>query len=271
MFLGEILISGYMLVALNSPSVFPMRNVAVEEPAILAKSAIIVDTQKERILFDKDSAQLLPAASLTKVLSALVVLDTIPLEKVITMDQRALVSGDNLDFKVGEKIQARHLLFAALIHSSNAAMMALAYDIGLDNFLSLMRSKTIELGVQKAVIDDPVGLSPKTRISSAEYAKIAQAGFTNNFINNVLSIPEYTFKSVSGRSHKLVSTNPLIFDARIVAAKTGTLREIGENFAALVKDGTGQARFVAVVIGSTDRAKDMTLLINWLDKGFIWM
>lgn len=270
MFLGEILISGYMLVALNSPSVFPMRNVAVEQPVVSAKSAIVVDTQKERVLFDKDSTQLLPAASLIKVLSALVVLDTIPLEKVITMDQRALASGDSLDFKVGEKVQARHLLFAALIHSSNAAMMALAYDIGLDNFLSLMRSKTIELDLQKVVIDDPVGLSPKTRISSAEYAKIAQVGFINNFISNVLSIPEYTFKSVSGRSHKLVSTNPFIFDARIVAAKTGTLREIGENFATFIKDGTEQPRFIAVIIGSTDRAKDMTSLINWLDKGFTW-
>lgn len=271
MLFGDIIISGYILVALNNPSVFPLKNVGVAQPVISAKSAFVFDTKRDKVLFDKASQEMLPAASLTKILSALVVLDTIPLDRTIIIDQKSLDAfGDAGDFKLGEKVEARHLLFSALIASSNDAMFALANDIGMENFLSLMRSKAIQLGLRRVVIDDPAGLSPKTRIPASEYSKIAEAGFSNNFIAQVLGIPEYTFKSLSGRAHKLISTSPLIFDQRIAAAKTGSLREVGENYATFVKGDDGQPRFITVLIGSSDRTKDMLALINWLDKGFVW-
>lgn len=270
MFFTDVIISGYVLIALNSPSVFPLRNPNVEEPKIAAKSALIYDVKRERPLFEKSSDMMLPLASLTKLLSSLVVLDSIPLQKVVTMDQKAIETfGDVGDFKIGEKVEARHLLFASLIQSSNDAMVGLSLDLGQENFLSLMRSKAISLGLKKITIDDPAGLSPKTRSSAQEFVKIAQSAFSNNFISQILSIPEYTFKSASGRAHKLVSTNPLIFDSRVLAAKTGSLKEVGENYVALVK-GEDDQQFVMVIMGSTDRAKDAAALLNWLDKGFLW-
>lgn len=266
----DIILSGYTLVALNSPSVFPLRNGAVEGPVVSAKSALVIDVNRGKPLFEKNSEEMLPVASLTKLLSALVVLDTTPLDKIITLDQQAIDAlGDAGDFKVGERVEARHLLFAALIQSSNDAMMGLAEDVGLDNFLSLMRSKAISLDVKKAVIDDPVGLSPKTRMSAGEYAKIAQAGFGNNFIAQVVAIPEYTFKSASGRFHKITSVSPLLFDPRVIASKTGSLREVGENYAVLSK-GPDDQRFLTILLGSNDRARDMLILLNWADKAFSW-
>lgn len=271
MLFGDIFLSGYILVALNAPSVFPLRNSAVSDPQVSAKSLLVFDTKRDRILLEKSSQEMLPVASLVKILSALVVLDATPLDKIVTVEQSAIDAfGDAGDFRAGEKVEARHLLIASLIQSSNDAMMALAYDIGLDNFMSLLRSKAIQLGVKKVILDDPVGLSAKTKIQAAEYAKIAFAGFSNNLIAQILSIPEYTFKSASGRFHRLVSTSPLIFDHRVAAAKTGSLREVGENYAAFIKGEDGMPRFITVVIGSSDRVKDMLSIIGWLDKGFIW-
>lgn len=266
---ADFIISGYMLVALNTPSVFPLRNVAIGEPKVSAKSVLIVDLKRDKVLFEKDSNEAFPIASLTKLLSTLVVLDAIPLDKTITFDQKAVDTfGEAGDFKAGEQISARHLLFAGLIASSNRAIMALAYDLGLENFLASMRSKALGIGVKKMTIADPVGLSPQTSASASEFFKIARAAFTNDFIAQILAIPEYSFKSTSGVYHKLISTNDLIFDPRIVEAKTGTLKEVGQNYAAVVREGN--EKLILIILGSSNRTKDTLAFLNWLDKGFVW-
>lgn len=266
---GEFFISGYMLVALNAPNIFPLRNTALAEPQISAKSALIINLKRDRVLYEKNAQEALPLASLTKLLSVLVTLETFSLDKLITLDKKIIDTfGEAGDFKVGEIVSARHLLFASLIASSNDAIAALASDLGMENFLSLMRSKAIEIGVKKITIADPVGLSPQTAASPIEFAKIARAAFSNDFITQILSIPEYSFRSLSSVPHKLVSTNDLIFDSRIIAAKTGTLKEAGQNYAALVKEG--DERFLVIIMGSSQRTKDTLTLLNWLDKGFIW-
>lgn len=261
-----------MLVALNAPSIFPLRNTVVTEPQISAQSVLVYDIKRGRVLFEKSSDQVLPMASLTKLLSSMVVLDSIPLDKVITLDQKAIDTlGDAGDFRIGEKVEARHLLFSALIQSSNDVMMGLAYDLGLENFLSLMRSKLIQLGLKETSISDPAGLSSQTKSSAREFVKIARAAFQNDFITQILAIPEYSFRSSSGQYHKLVSTNNLIFDSRIIAAKTGFLNEVGQNYAALVSvEGMKEGRVVIVIMGSTDRTRDAKALLNWLEKGFLW-
>lgn len=266
---ADLIISGYMLVALNTPSVFPLRNVAITEPQVSAKSVLIVDLKRDKVLFEKEPNEVFPIASLTKLLSTLVVLDAIPLDKIITFDQKAIDAfGEAGDFKAGEQVSARHLLFSGLIASSNRAMMALAYDLGLENFLTSMRSKAFGFGVKKITIMDPVGLSPQTSASAFEFLKIARAAFTNDFIAQILAIPEYSFKSTSGAYHKLISTNDLIFDPRIVEAKTGTLKEVGQNYAAVVKEG--DTKLILIILGSSNRTKDTLSLLNWLDKGFFW-
>jgi len=270
MFFPDLIISGYMLVALHSPSVFPLRNIAFAEPEFGAKSVLIYDIDREKVLYEKAAKEILPLASLTKLLSSLVILDTIPMDKVISMTEKAVeTQGEAGDFKAGESVEARHLFFASLISSSNDALMALVYDLGGENFLSLVRSKLIQLGVKKVSISDPVGLSPQTSASGFEFLKIARAAFHNDFIRQILSIPEYSFKSLSGRYHKIISTNDLIFDPRVIAAKTGFLTEAGENYAALVKKGS-TGRVIVIILGSPHRTKDMLTLLNWLDKGFVW-
>lgn len=268
---ADLIISGYMLVALNAPSILPLRNVNVAEPQLLAKSALVFDIKRDKVLFEKDSSRELPMASLTKLLSSLVVLDAIPLEKTITVEQRAVdTPGDAGDFRPGEQVEARHLFFASLIQSSNDALMALVYDLGLENFMSLLRSKAIQLRVKKFSLADPVGLSPQTSATASELLKVVRAAFSNEFITQVLAIPEYSFKSASGRVHKVLATNDLIFDPRVIAAKTGSLKEAGENYAALIKRSGEEQKLIIIILGSANRTKDILALLNWLDKGFSW-
>jgi len=267
---GELLITGYTLFALNIPSIFPMRSSAILEPDLSAQSALIVDAQIGRSFYQKNAQDTLPLASLTKLLSSLVVLENVPLEKEITMTQEVIdTEGTIGNFRVGEHVQARHLLFSALIPSSNDAVMGLVSAIGVNNFLSLLQSKRIEFGLKDTVIADPVGLSPKTRGSAWDVVKIAKAAFANNLLRKILAIPEYEFTSISGVTHKNISSNKLIFDPRVLVAKTGTLEGI-ENYAALIKPAGSDRELVMVILGSSNREKDARALLDWLDAAYTW-
>lgn len=268
---GEIFISAYTLIALNIPSIFPMYNSTMLPPDISAKSAIVADLKTGNVLYEKNAQEILPYASLTKLISALVVLDSIPLEKEITMSEEVLqTEGEVGNFRKGERVKARHLLFSSLIQSSNDAMMALASDLGIDNFLTLTKSKLIQLGVKKVKVTDPTGLDPQTVGSATDLVKIAKGAFFNDFIRKILSIPEYTFTSSSGISHKAVSTNNLLFDPHMVIAKTGSLDAVGQNYAALIRPAKQERDLIMVIIGSQNRNDDAVKLFSWLDKAFLW-
>lgn len=267
---GELLITGYTLFALNIPSIFPMRSSAILEPELSAPSALVVDAQIGRSFYLKNTDDTLPLASLTKLLSSLVVLENIPLEKEITMTQEVIdTEGTAGNFRAGERAQARHLLFSALIPSSNDALTGLASSIGVTNFLSLLQSKKIEFGLKNTVIADPVGLSPKTRGNAWDVVKIAKAAFSNNLLRKILSIPEYEFTSLSGVTHKNISTNKLIFDPRVLVAKTGTLEGV-ENYVALIRPANADRDLVLVILGSSNREKDARALLDWLDAAYAW-
>lgn len=266
---GEFLIAGYTLIALNISSIFPL--LTLPEPKVLAKSALIVDIKSGKKLYEKNPNEILPVASLMKLLSSLVVLDSIPLEKEITLSQEVINTlGEAGDFQAGEKVEARHLLFSSLIQSSNDAMMGLVSDLGENNFSLLLKSKAFQLGLKKVRITDPIGLSVETTAIASEVAKIAKAAFGNDFIKKILSIPEYTFTSRSGILHRAVSTNSLIFDRRVIVAKTGFLESVGQNYAALVKPAGLERELLLILLGSPNRDKDTFTLLNWLDRAFIW-
>jgi len=267
---GELLIAGYTLFALNIPSIFPMRLNAIPEPEISAQSVLVIDTETGKSFYQKNPQDILPLASLVKLPSALVVLENVPLEKEIILTQEVIDTPGTIgNFRTGERAQARHLLFSSLIASSNDALMGLVSSVGLTNFTSLLQNKKIQLGLKSTVMNDPVGVSPKTRANAWEVAKMAKAAFSNNFLRKVLSIPEYEFVSLSGIAHKNISTNKLIFDPRVLVAKTGTLQDI-ENYAALVKPTNSDRELIMVVLGSLDRGKDVRVLLDWLDEAYVW-
>ena len=267
---GEFLIAGYTLMALNIASIFPLRT-GIADPQISAKSALILDIKTGRALYEKKPQEVLPLASLTKLLSSLVVLDSIPLEKEITLSQGVInTEGESGDFKVGEKVEARHLLFSALIHSSNDAMMGLVSDLGKENFFSLIKSKILQLGLKRTIVADPTGLEASTVGSALDVAKFSQAAFSNDFIKKILAIPEYTFTSRSGVFHKVTTTNPLIFDPRVIVAKTGTLDKVGQNYTALIQPANAKNQMILIILGSTNREKDALTLLNWLEKSYSW-
>ncbi len=267
---GDFFIVGYALMALNIPIIFPLR-IFSPDPQISAKSVLIIDVKTGRTLFEKKSKDILPLASLAKLLSSLVVLDTLQMDKEITLSQDIIdTQGESGGFTVGEKVEARHLLFSALIHSSNDAMTSLAFDLGKENFFTLVKNKIFQLGLKNTTITDPAGLDPATLGSATDVATFAHVAFSNDFLRKILAIPEYNFTSRSGIFHKVVTTNPLIYDPRVIVAKTGTLDNVGQNYAALIKPSRAANELMLVILGSNNREKDALAILSWLEKAYVW-
>jgi len=109
----------------------PIKNLEVSEIEIKAKAAIVVDIATKKILYQKNIAERLPIASLTKLMTTLVVLDEVNLEDVVTISKKAVeTEGERGNLSPGEKITVRNLLYLLLVQSSNDAAVALAEYVG---------------------------------------------------------------------------------------------------------------------------------------------
>src|SRR3989344_2127075 len=107
------------------PNYIPILDSNLLRPQISAKSAIVYDTRSSRFLYDKNTDTKLPIASLTKVLSAVIVLENLNLEDIVTISEGSIkVDQEKQDLYLGEKLTARNLLKLMLIESSNDAAYA---------------------------------------------------------------------------------------------------------------------------------------------------
>src|SRR3990167_7069953 len=132
------------LLPISEPSYFPIYDSKIEKPVIDAKAGIVYDTRSGRFLFTKNSRIKLPVASLTKILSAIVVLENIDTKEAVVIPKEALkVDEEKQSLYLGEEITVQNLLKLMLIESSNDAAYALAWHVngkGI-NFVNKMNEK----------------------------------------------------------------------------------------------------------------------------------
>jgi D-alanyl-D-alanine carboxypeptidase/D-alanyl-D-alanine endopeptidase (penicillin-binding protein 7) len=246
---------------------------AAEAPALQLGSAhaIVVDDATGEVLFEKDAATAAPIASLTKLMTAMLVLDARQdLQEVldVTADDLDRLKNTHSGVPPGTRASRQSLLELALIASDNHAASALArhYPGGLDAFRAAAAAKAAELGLASTVIEEPTGLSPNNRSSAADMVKIVRAAGR---------YPEIT--DASSRSHQAVqlenrvravkNTNRLVGAPgwNILLSKTGFTNEAGRCISMRLE---AAGRTVAVVLmgamGSGERALDATNIRRWL-------
>lgn len=231
--------------------------VQVEQSQFTSHSFVVMDQVTGEVLLDKKPTDQWVPASLTKLLTSLVVLDQHPdMSKVCTFKKQDEVGGTRLNVKVGSKYKLGDLMHASLISSANNATDALA-DCVMDreSFVVAMNEKAKQLGATSSVFYEPSGMSPKNTITALDYAKIARAAFSTYEIQAITQKKNYSFSSVSKprKTHALTSTNLILRQnsAEVIGGKTGYLEESLYNFAVSVKFGN---RYVlAVVLGNPSK------------------
>lgn len=242
---------------------------------IQASAYIVIDLKSGKTLIQKNMKEQRSIGSITKLITALIILDENNINDVVKIPRAATtIEGSRIWLAEGEKITVRDLLSGMLIHSGNDAAYALAiYNAGsVENFLGKMNDKAKRLGLTQTHFANPAGLDRDGNYSTAEdIATLGTFAYRNAFIRSIVSIPSMTVSSVNGQfKHELKSTNELLVkDPRVKGLKTGYTVEAGKSFVSVAVVGHGSP-ILTVVLNSPDRFKETESLIDWSVANFIW-
>lgn len=233
---------------------------------LTADSAIVVDAKTGKVLFEKNGEKILPIASLTKLMTALVFLEHNPgWNKVITYtksDDDVLQYANKhsmayLKVKIGDQLTVEDLFYSGLVGSANNSIYALIRSTGLsrDEFVNLMNEKAKSLGLTNTFFVEPSGLSIKNVSTAEELAKIATLAWQNDDIRLATSYRWWSFNLVNnGKFHKVRSINKLLtknLSFKLRGTKTGFLDEAGYCLVAKAQNWTKNKEVIALVLNDS--------------------
>lgn len=228
-------------------------NVLADEPKLDSSSAIVIDNMTGRTLFEKNSNSRASIASLTKVMTSIMLVTNCKIDEKIPIPQSVKYIGGSLaGLKAGGSIRAEDLLYAMLLPSGNDAAYTVGYHIGngdIKNFASLMTNKAKKLGANDTSFENPHGLDSENHFSTAsDVAKITRAALKNEYINRAVSTKSKTI-DIGGSNKTLNNTNALLRTYEYAdGVKTGFTNDAGRCLiASATKD---ERRFIAVVLGA---------------------
>lgn len=195
--------------------------------------ALVMDQDTNEVLFSKNPQAVLPIASLTKLMTALVVTEAkLPLDEVLTISQDDVDTekGSRSRLTVGTQLTRGEMMHLALMSSENRAAHALGrhYPGGLDAFVAAMNRKAIELGMPATKYVEPTGLSSRNQSSARDLATLVKAAHHYPLIRELSTSLEYQV-AVGRRNLQFRNTNGLVRDPdwNISLQKTGYISEAG--------------------------------------------
>jgi D-alanyl-D-alanine endopeptidase (penicillin-binding protein 7) len=195
--------------------------------------ALVLDQDTNEVLFSKNSQAVLPIASLTKLMTAVVVTEArLPLDEILTVSQDDVDTekGSSSRLKVGTQLTRGEMLHLALMSSENRAAHALGrhYPGGLSAFVTAMNRKAGEIGMKDTKYVEPTGLSSQNQSSARDLATLVKAAHTHQIIRELSTSPEYEV-AVGARHLQYRNTNGLVRNPEwdISLQKTGYISEAG--------------------------------------------
>lgn len=235
-------------------------------PTLQARAAILMDAETGQVLYAKNAHQKLPPASLTKIMTAIVVLERCRLDDSVKASPRAVnAQPSSMHLRVGEEVKVRDLLYALMLRSANDAAVALAEHTAgsVEAFAQLMNTKAQELGAKNTHFVNPHGLHHPKHLSTAyDLALITRYAMEHATFREIVKTPYYIVER-SLNQEDLWMVNKAKFLEQYPYAegvKTGYTNPAGFCFAgAAYKDGR---RLITVVLNSPQREADTIALME---------
>ncbi len=249
---------------------------AGDAPKLKSSAVLIVDAETGEVLYDKNAAAVVPIASITKLMTAVVLLDAdLRLDEPIEITREDLIHTRSArtftPLNRGVTVTRDDLLRLALMASENRAAAALGrtYPGGLEAFVQAMNETAAELGMNDTRFVEPTGLSSENVSSAADLAKLVIAARDYPLIREYSTAPSAEVR-LGKRNVRFVNTNGLVRSAswEIAVSKTGFIREAGR---CLVMQANMSARQVVIVlldsVGKYTRVGDAIRIRKWLELG----
>jgi len=246
----------------------------VSAPNLKSTSALVLDQSGQRVLYAKNIDWVVPIASITKLMTALVVLDSgLPLDQPITIskEDRDGLKGTRSRLGVGIKVTRGDLLRLALMASENRAAAALAreYPGGTPAFVAAMNRKAAELGMWHSRFVDGTGLSNGNVSNAQDLARLVGAAYQHPLIREYTTDTQYTVRLANGRKMQFSNSNRLVRNTgwEIGLSKTGYISEAGR---CLVMQAQIAATPVIIVLldswGHLTRVADANRIKKWIES-----
>ena len=243
-------------------------------PDVRAAAAIIYNPETNQILWEENSQTQRSIASITKVMTATVFLESNPdLTQPITIERNDVFQASTTHLKANDQLTADDVLHLMIISSDNAAARALARvsPFGSDGFVRRMNEKAAELGLQSTVYADPSGLLSENLSSAYDMARLITHASSDERIASIMRTPEYSVRTAKNRLISIHSTNHLLGrdNVDVRAGKTGFITKAGYCLATLLRlpQGQGGQQVAVVVLGARSNAgrfMETQNLFNWL-------
>lgn len=241
-------------------------------PGLHSHAALLLDMQNGEALYQKNATQIVPIASITKLMTAMVMLDAhLPMgeEFYITDDDVDTLKGSRSRLAVGTQLTRQEALLLALMSSENRAAHALGrnYPGGIPAFVAAMNRKAQELGMTNSRFLDPTGLNSGNVSTARDLAKMVTAAYKYPAIREASTTSEAKF-DVRGRMQEYRNTNPLVRSDSwdIGVTKTGFIREAGKCLVMQAKVNNRPMVFVLLDSeGSMTRVGDANRLKRWAE------
>ena len=243
-----------------------------DEPDLRSSSALVLDATHSSVLYSRKADVSAPIASITKLLTVLVVADAgLPLDEPIqlTTEDRIVGKGASSRLLLGTTLTRGDLIHLALMSSENRAAHALGrnYPGGLPAFVAAMNAKARKLGMTSAHFVDPAGLSCDNVASAEDLSKLVMAASENPVIREYSTDRGYAVR-VGRRMLEFRNTNSLVSNPtwNIVVQKTGYISEAGR---CLVMQAVIQGRTVVIVllnsVSKNTRVADAVRIRRWME------
>lgn len=236
-----------------------------DPPVTKASALYMVELTSGKVLLEKGATRRLPPASLTKVMTALIALESAPLQEVVKIDRRAVVHHSSYRFRPGEEFLLRDLLTAMLVASANDACEAIAWHIGGDDkrFVALMNERAGKLGLKDTHFTNPCGFdAPGHYSTAADLAKLTERALQEPIFSMMVRTLVRDITTVDGRRRmSLHSTNELLVDPEVNGVKTGYTSKAGRCLiASMFKDGH---RLLLVGLNLMDQWEQASRLLRY--------
>ncbi len=273
-------------ISILNPAKVPLKKETKIAPKFLEnpKLAILAyDTKAGKTLFEKNNNRVQPIASLTKILSALIILEENHINDIVTVPLEATkISGSKIDIYQYEKITVETLLKSVLIASANDSMVALAIHNAESEqkFVRKMNEKAKKMGLTSAKFYNSTGLdlyNPDTdemygnTMSANDLLTLTRIALKNDFLRETVKKDTFWGTSVNEEfAHEKTSTNQLLGTfVNSKGVKTGYTKLAGECLINLIQSEDNK-EIITIILGSKDRFGETKNLVAWILDSFVW-
>lgn len=243
-------------------------------PHVQSNIALIVDGKTQQVIYNKHAEQVAPIASITKLMTAMVLLDAkLPMEDEVSVatDDLDMLKGTHSRLHIGMTFTRSEMLKMALMASENRAASALArsYPGGMVAAVAAMNAKAKQLGMNSTKFFDPTGLNSDNVSTAQDLVKMVAAARTYPLIHQYTTTASTSVEGLRGRELRFNNTNPLVKNAswQIGVSKTGFINEAGR---CLVMEATINQRPVIIVLldswGKRTRIGDANRIKKWIES-----